>query len=526
MELSGRTCEWTSAPIHTLPSFKKGRGCSLTVEHDPLGIPKERRFLRLSGFGAATRIQPFNSNLSNLVRAVAERVFFVKRDGVFKRPFTPKSFARTLNDVRGKLVPYLPSTTPWTYAQFIDSCKGCKKDVYQRAYDSLLTEGPVVQNDSVVEIFTKFEKTDCTTKVDPVPRVISPRSPRFNLAIGRFLKKVEPKIFKSLAKLFGSTTVIKGMNAYESARVLRAKWDAFADPVAVGLDASRFDQHVSVDALKWEHDIYLSCFPIGRHRRKLKNLLDMQLVNHCRGYVQDGKVEYSIEGTRMSGDMNTSLGNCLIMCSMVKAYLDIKGIKGELANNGDDCVVFLDKTDLASFSEGLFDWFKDMGFSMKIEEPVSEFEKVEFCQTHPVFDGNRWLMVRNPKAILTKDTVFLEKFQTQKRVLEWMHAVGMGGLRLTGGLPVLQNFYQAYLRYGRPGVVPKDYMSWYMRKQSVGMDRDFGPVSPEARESFHAAFGITPDEQESLEEIIDTWQYDGKPCYDCDRNFGQPLPYL
>lgn len=207
MVLEGRESDITKAPI--TPAL-------LTLEPKPLGMTKIRSFMRISGLCLATDITPFNHTLPNLVRAVAERVFFVKKDGIFQRPPAPVSFSHTMSGVYESLRPLLPSTTPWTYAQFVDSCKGCKRKVYEDAYDSLFTEGPVTGKDAGVQVFIKLEKTDCTTKVDPVPRVISPRSPRFNLCIGRFIKKVEPKIFKSLGRLFGSPTVIKGYNAYKS----------------------------------------------------------------------------------------------------------------------------------------------------------------------------------------------------------------------------------------------------------------------------------------------------------------------
>jgi len=432
---------------------------------------------------------------------VLERVFFVKEGGKFVRPPLPRDFSGALAEVRALLGKHLPHIAPWTSQEFLDSCKGAKKMRYQHAHDSLCVRD-LVKEDAWVEVFIKYEKTDRTTKPDPVPRVISPRSPRFNFKLGKFIKKAEPLIFKSLGKLFGDRTVIKGYNAYQSANILRAKWDHFNDPVAVGLDASRFDQHVSEDALKWEHDVYTSCFH-GKSRKKLAKLLRMQLKNKCIGYAKDGRLEYTIAGTRMSGDMNTSLGNCVLMCSMIKAYALCKKVPLKLANNGDDCVVFMERRDLSRFSEGLFDWFYDMGFNMKIEEPVSVFEKIDFCQTHPVFDGNRWLMVRNPHVALSKDSVFLQPYQSPKQVFSWMKAVGVGGLRLTGGLPVFQNFYRVFDRYGRAGRSTSTYWSWYTRQSLQSMDRDFGPVSAEARASFWDAYGVSPDEQVVLEEELD-----------------------
>jgi len=109
-------------------------------------------------------------------------------------------------------------------------------------------------------VFVKYEKTDRTTKEDPVPRVISPRDPKYNIQLGRYLKPIEERIFKALGKMFGHPTVMKGMDTDRTASVLHEKWDHFNNPVAIGLDASRFDQHVSLEALKFEHSVYAACF--------------------------------------------------------------------------------------------------------------------------------------------------------------------------------------------------------------------------------------------------------------------------
>jgi len=493
--------------IKTAANIDPGK---LTTEPQ-LGVVKERRFVRLARFANEIVIQPFNHNLVNLHRAVTERVFFVKENGHFVTPPKPKNFSEKLGKVTQILNSFLPSTAPWTHKEFVASCKGRKQIRYQKALDSLLPEGPINERDSFVEVFIKYEKTDITSKVDPVPRVISPRSPRYNLELGRYIKKLEPLIFKSLGKLYGMPTVIKGYNAYKSANLLKQKWDSFNHPVAIGLDASRFDQHVSTDALKYEHSIYERCFPQLKHKKKLQRLLSWQLVNHCTGYAPDGKLKYTTVGTRMSGDMNTSLGNCILMCTMIKAYALEKELNVQLANNGDDCVVFLESSDFAAFSDGLFDWFHDMGFNMKIEEPVYEFGKIEFCQTKPVYDGLRWIMVRNPIACFAKDTTMLMPYQSKRQLANWMYSVGTGGLRMTGGLPMLQNFYKSYVRYGKPGTEHKDYLSWYSRHLSDGMDRDFGPVSAESRASFYDSFGYTPEEQMIIEEYYDGLKFSFEP---------------
>jgi hypothetical protein len=466
-----------------------------------VGVPKERKYVRVSKVGRDVDIVPFNNDIQTLQRAVVERVFTVKSDGKFVRPPRPANghFSRTMTSVWGLLKKVLPSTAPISHDEFVESYKGRKKDVYRKALEEIRATESNLENDSRLNVFVKFEKTDHTSKKDPVPRVISPRDPKFNIRVGRYLKPLEERLFKSLGKLFGHKTVIKGVNASRSAELLKEKWDMFRNPVAIGLDASRFDQHVSLDALRWEHNVYLKCFPQRKHKERLARLLKLQELNHCSGYTPDGKLEYNVVGTRMSGDMNTSLGNCVLMCSMIKAYLLSKGIDGQLANNGDDCVVFIESSDLSLFSEGLYDWFLALGFNMAIEEPVYEFDQIEFCQTKPVFDGSSWVMCRNPHTAINKDSVMLKPFSSAKEFKGWLDAVGTGGLAMAGQLPVFQEVYRTYQRCGMKRKISEELLPWSFTNMSKGMNRRYGDVHPAARASFYWAFDITPDEQLALE---------------------------
>jgi hypothetical protein len=450
-------------------------------------------------------------------------VFFVKNvksktltDDEFSLPPAPieNAFSR-LEATYRTLRTFLPSTAPLTHQQFVDGYKGRKKGVYERALAELRTGNHSVAEDAEIKVFIKLEKTDRTTKADPVPRVISPRNPRYNIRVGRYLKPLEERIFKSLGRLFGHKTVMKGMDVRDTARVMREKWDMFRDPVAIGLDASRFDQHVSRAALEFEHQIYYDCYKRKVHKDKLKKLLSYQLINKCTGYAEDGVLKYVKEGTRMSGDMNTSLGNCVLMCTMIHAYLLHRGVNGQLANNGDDCVVFIERHDLPKFSEGLFDWFWDMGFNMQIEKPVFEFEQVEFCQCKPVFDGVVWRMCRNPVSALAKDSVLLHPNATENYFRLWLNAIGLGGIAISGGMPIFQSFYQMCVRNGITSYVSKqnsktktmadavELLPFYMRETGMKGRETVSPVTPECRASFWAAYGTTPDEQICLEKYYD-----------------------
>lgn len=488
-------------------------GCKISVapDHPNLhvrtrwGAPKPRRMVRVAGISPPVAISGFNNDIATLERAVKERVFYVKENDTFVPPPRPLPgvFNERLSGSLKRLERFLPKTAPLSRVEFVNTFRGRKLKLYTAAAEDLLRKG-FSQRDAEVKVFVKYEKTDFTRKVDPVPRVISPRSARYNVEVGRFLRPLEERIFNSLKRLFDHPTVIKGMNASKSGQILHQKWSMFKRPVAIGLDASRFDQHVSIDALRWEHGVYLKCFPFGKHRRRLNHLLKMQLRNQCRGYTADGRLKYRCDGVRMSGDMNTSLGNTLIMCVMVHAYAEHKGIKIHLANNGDDCVIFMDQGGLSKFLEGMDSWFRAMGFSMVAEPPCYTFEEIEFCQTHPVWVGpdvGDYIMVRHPKWAIAKDTVCIHDYSTIPLIREWMDAVGKGGMAMAGAVPVFQDFYQTYINYGKVGKKPRSDLSWGVRTLSNKMTRCYGDVNPMTRASFYWAFGVTPDEQLILERF-------------------------
>jgi len=461
--------------------------------------------VQVTGVSPPVHLRSFNNDINTLERAVKERVFFVKEKGTFTSPPRPENghFERTLRGVFNLFGKHLPKTAPLSRQQFVDSFRGRKRGVYQQAADSLLRTNLSVR-DAHLKVFVKFEKTDFTRKTDPVPRVISPRSPRYNVEVGRYLRPLEERIFRSISDLFGHRTVIKGMNSSASGKCLFEKWSVFKKPVAIGLDASRFDQHVSLDALKFEHSVYLACFPRLKHKRQLSGLLRMQLLNHCTGYVPDGRVKYTVEGKRMSGDMNTSLGNCILMCLMVRAYAESCGVRLHLANNGDDCVVFMEQRDLGKFNAGLDSWFRAMGFNMAVEPPCYDFEAIEFCQTHPVWvgpDHDDYIMVRHPKWAISKDTMCIKSIDSEKMFLGWLHAVGTGGMAGAGQIPVFQEFYRTYIMSGKFYAKAEDSQSWGVRALAKGMTRVYGPISALTRASFYWAFGVTPDEQLCLEEF-------------------------
>ncbi len=281
--------------------------------------------------------------------------------------------------------------------------------------------------------------------------------------------------------------------------------EQFSDPVAIGLDATKFDMHVSPAMLQWEHSIYLAIF---KQDSKLRRLLSWQMNNVGRGYCANGKLKYKVKGKRFSGDMNTALGNCIIMCAMVHSYLAARGVEGKLVNNGDDCVVFIERRDLARFQQGLAEWFLDLGFRMVAEAPVFDINQIEFCQMRPIHTASGWKMVRNIPNALAKDRLCLLPLRYATEMREWLGSVGACGLSLCGGVPVLNAFYKCYARHGSCNTKFGETLMLNSGTKMLarGMRQEEEPVTPEARYQSWLAWGILPDHQVEVEKFYDSLQ--------------------
>jgi len=350
----------------------------------------------------------------------------------------------------------------------------------------------LARKDWEINVFIKDEIVCSWSKADPAPRLISPRSPEYCLELGCYIKPVEHLLYKAVGRVWGEVTIAKGLNFNQRGELIASKFHSFSDPVAIGLDASRFDQHVSLDALSWEHSIYKSLYPGDK---KLKFLLSKQLSNSGRAFIDGKKIEYSVDGSRMSGDMNTALGNCLIMTGLVWSYLKDIGVVGKLINDGDDCVVFLERADLSKFTDGLKDWFLAKGFTMKVEEPVDVLEHIEFCQAHPVWNGEQYSMCRNIQKCLFTDVCHVGR--TWKEVAPIREAISQCGQAWARGYPVLGAFYRSLSTGGPAARLEHSGTYWNAKGCCTGTV----DVTDAARDSFAQAFGVSHKEQLAMEEM-------------------------
>nr|QDZ17053.1 p111 [Maize chlorotic mottle virus] len=435
-----------------------------------------------------------------------ERVFYVKNDkGELVSCPEPISgiFWKNLKGFRNSIVHHVGHRHPVSRETFLAYYTGPKRTMYEKAVNSLY-EMPVSYDDAKLKTFVKAEKINLTKKADPVPRVIQPRAPRYNVELGRYLRPVEHPIYHAIDKIWGGPTIMKGYSVEQIGRHIENAFRSFTDPVAIGFDASRFDQHVSVEALRWEHSVYSRIYG---YPELLTQLLRWQIHNRGTAYASDGAFNYQVDGKRMSGDMNTSLGNCILATAITHDFVTKLGIPARLINNGDDNVLICPAVEVGRVRQELYRHWLNYGFEVISEEPVYILEQVEFCQMRPVFDGTQYTMMRDPRTTMSKDAYAVTPFNTPTAARRWMRAVGECGLSLTGGLPVKQEYYAALVKHGLdPKNIKqgKDFDSglYYLSKLS---NRKWQEVQESARYSFWLAFGYTPDEQRALEEYFRSW---------------------
>lgn len=381
--------------------------------------------------------------------------------------------------------------------EFVDSRPSGKYQVYAEALQGLRDQRLLLPKDTHVNIFVKWE---LVASADKDPRIISPRSPKYNILLGQFInKRNELAIYSGIDTLWGEVSVFKHCNLQAMATEIVRKWNSFTSPVAVGLDASRFDQHVSKQALNYEHSVYRRLWPGDK---ELNSLLRCQLTNYCKGKGDLYDFEYKATG-RMSGDMNTSVGNVILMTSVLLHWKETLGLEFKLVNNGDDSVAIMEETDLAEFLRGFDLFFVAYGFNMVAEPPVYCVEEIEFCQMKPVQLDSGWMMVRKPTSVF-KDMIAISS-RGVAHYDNYLRDVGMCGMSLYCDCPLVGVFYNTLSLRGDERLEGelKGGLAYWVKQ--TGLEKISvlpGNYSVQALLSYCRAFNLNPSVVSDFEDLV------------------------
>lgn len=487
MKFQGVVPELCGAKVVRRVSGLKARGGAWKIRHIGLG----------PHMGTYSNTQ--HNGLIALYRRVLYR--YDKRTGEYGERIQPSDNA--LRSIDESLSRFAQRTNrsfdcPLKVERFPELYSGAKRTLYGKAAVSLARDPRITPRDARNGAFIKVEPTELGAD----PRLIQAKSPRYHVAYGCYIKPMEKQCYRGVDRVYGETTIVKGLNGEQVGALIAEKFNSFERPCAIGLDASRFDRSVSASVLECLFRYYRTI--VGRSDARFEELLSWQLRNRGRITTCDGIVDYTVEGGVMSGDMDTSLKGCVIMCALVLAWSTRVGTRIKLVNNGDDCVVFMDQRDEISFRSGMTEWMLDAGFDIVAEPTALRIEHIEFCQARPVLDSRGgYVMCRNPIKATTKDTMSRVDLRSDKVYRRWLKAVGECGMALAGDMPIFGVYYARYIQLAGDvdigGVQRHGGFVNGLYWASRGMDARYG-VTDATRLSFWEAWGIPPHIQRLLEE--------------------------
>lgn len=362
--------------------------------------------------------------------------------------------------------------------------------------------------DARVTMFVKSERFNPHAKVNPDPRAVQFRSPRYCVQLAQYLRPCEEVLYQIDSVSDGvcrSRNVAKGMNSVERAETLVYKCRQFQNPVVISLDCTRFDKHVSPPLLGIEHQVYVHMCsdPIFR------DLLRLQINN--MGRTRSG-ISYKVRGRRMSGDMNTAIGNVVIMLVMFTTFCHtiLKLSRWDCLDDGDDILGIFEEADVQLVLARVEEVFRGFGMVVKVDKVAYELESVEFCQSKLVeFAAGKYKFVRRYQDVMSKGTTGIKNWQSQAYRKRTLAAIGMCELMLGMGVPVLQEYGSALLRIGgcKPDLkyAPDGLRLRYERDYRLLKGVHLRPITQCARESFERAFGLSIVEQLALESRLRSW---------------------
>jgi len=444
-----------------------------------------------------------NNDLDTLERGILERVIGRKVDNELLPPMEPLIDVMSAGrKFREKCCKRISRLTPWTHQQVVDAM-GQKRKTYQHHLDNLKLRD-LTRSDAKQTMFTKAEPLDLKFKVveDLKPRIIRTRTVEFHISLGAYIKSCEKKIYGAINHVCGGITVTKGLNAEETAEAIVAAFNSFNNPVCIVLDASHADQSFRQRARAYVTSWYQKCFGSDPELMRLEQWRAEEQTIYAN--TEEGRLKAKGMFGMASGDKDTSLAMCIMIVMMAWTLLQDNNIRGRIIDNGDDHILFCDRADLETIVTQVTGHYRNFGFKLKCGEPVFEIQKIEFCQSYPCFDGDKWIMMRDPRKSISKDLISLKRIESQKDFDYYRKAKSDCGLAMAGDLPIFGSFYRMLGRGTAVKVTPDLLPTSGMEFMARGLSRGARPVTTESRVSFYKTFDVTPGEQIAIEDYYDS----------------------
>jgi hypothetical protein len=286
------------------------------------------------------------------------------------------------------------------------------------------------------------------------------------------------------------------------------------EPFFIGLDGSAFDAHVVPGALKAEWEFYRRALRSAGYAPSVVNKFmamgRCQLRNKVRVRCDDGFVSYTVEGNRMSGDLNTGLGNSVLQSGFIASVMaecNVPDQNWRMLVDGDDAVLIVSRKYLPSSARirELFGYFSQ---DVKMEGPFDlssgELERIDFCQCRPVCVDGEWRLIRDPYKVYNCYKMQPVYFRTREEARRFFATVAPPEMIYASGVPVQEALFRMFHRLAGDSK-PLESVSrrFWLRNAGRSNVGHADRIAWSTRESFAKAFGIGVLEQLQLEHELD-----------------------
>lgn len=508
---------WSSVPRRVAapaPSSYVPRGdyLSLVIRRGVFVAGPTRRVCHLKLCDRLERTTVNYANVvDNVVKAAATRVF------VKCSPWNPPpEFERVMLRAACRLGAQMgPELDEQGIAEVLKRFPTRKREIYAQA----LTVELDLPKHAKCTGFIKAENVEM--KAADKPRVIQFRNPTFLSHMLSALKPLEHAFYHNrwCFNSFQKHTCAKGFDPLERMEILEEMVTSLIDPYVVGLDGSAFDAHVSQGALKAEWKFYGRAFKqAGYHPstiQKLRRMGRCQLRNKVYFRCDDGLAHYVVEGNRMSGDLNTGLGNSVLQSGFIAAVMMLLGIPESdwrMLVDGDDAVLmvsgkYVDRIQGNALQEAFALFSQEVKVEGLSKVSLDNMEVIEFCQARPVRYQGGWRLVRNPMKVYNGYKQQCLYYNTIQDARRFMATIAGPEMIYCVDTPILEELFACFHRLGQGAKHLKAVSDRYWLKNAERCRTvELGEISWQTRMSFEKAFGFSVLEQLQIEQELAAWQ--------------------
>lgn len=323
------------------------------------------------------------------------------------------------------------------------------------------------------------------------PRGINSRVDEFKCATGPIFKLIEEQVFKL-------DWFIKKIPVSERPAYIQSRLGHGVKFIAT--DYSSFEA-LFRRKIMWavERQLYLymtSHLPDGASFMELFDTVISGKNEICNKYFK-----IYLEATRMSGEMNTSLGNGFSNLMFMLYLCEKKGAKDPLGVVEGDDGLFTMCGDHPTKED-----FEKLGLIIKLEEHDS-LSSASFCGL--IFDPGDLINITDPLKVLCNSGWTTRQYagSSHRRKMELLKCKALSIMYQYNGCPILMQYARWLLRVTRGFRARPGQSNLYDREKMLeALSSKLPSLKPGqgTRELMAEKFGITIDHQKRLEEYFDS----------------------